>query len=159
MAVNLPPEHWGIRTIAAYERIEQIGEGAYGRVFRARNKYTNEIVAMKKIRIKDESQGLPLTAIREIKILKKLSHPAMVKLKEIVTSKSREDLDEDDDPNGEPWATGPVSRAAGNLFLVLEYCAHDLSGLLDARYPFGPRALKSLAQQLLAALRYVHDQR
>ncbi|ONM23207.1 Cyclin-dependent kinase C-2 [Zea mays] len=47
---------------------------------------TNEIVALKKIRMDNEREGFPITAIREIKILKKLHHQNVIKLKEIVTS-------------------------------------------------------------------------
>mmetsp|Transcript_3647 Transcript_3647/g.6452 ORF Transcript_3647/g.6452 Transcript_3647/m.6452 type:complete len:221 (+) Transcript_3647:274-936(+) len=47
----------------------------------------------------------------------------------------------------------------GNLFLVLEYVSHDLTGLLDVAYKFGEREIKCIFRQLLEALRYMHDQK
>lgn len=47
-----------------FHRIEKIGEGTYGVVYKGRNKITNQIVAMKKIRLESEDEGIPSTAIR-----------------------------------------------------------------------------------------------
>jgi serine/threonine protein kinase len=51
-----------------YERIAQIGEGTYGFVFMARDKKTNQIVALKKVRMEAEKDGFPVTALREIQV-------------------------------------------------------------------------------------------
>lgn len=51
------------------------------------DKVTGEIVALKRINTEQEENGFPITAIREVKILKALEHKNIVKLKEIVTSK------------------------------------------------------------------------
>ena len=83
-------------SLSCYRRIEQIGEGTYGQVYKALDLRTSTPVALKKIRIHNETQGLPATAIREIKILKALRHHNMVELLEIITSKGRENMDEDD---------------------------------------------------------------
>ena len=48
---------------------------------------TGEIVALKRINTEAEENGFPITAIREVKILKALNHPNIVQLKEMVTSK------------------------------------------------------------------------
>lgn len=53
----------------------------------AQDKDTREIVALKRIKTDQEENGFPITAIREVKILKALNHPNILKLKEIVTSK------------------------------------------------------------------------
>lgn len=47
-----------------FEKIEKIGEGTYGVVYKGRNKITGEVVAMKKIRLESEDEGIPSTAIR-----------------------------------------------------------------------------------------------
>lgn len=47
-----------------FHRIEKIGEGTYGIVYKGRNKITGQIVAMKKIRLESEDEGIPSTAIR-----------------------------------------------------------------------------------------------
>ena len=61
-----------------FQKIEKIGEGTYGVVFKGRNLKTDEIVAMKKIRLESEDEGVPSTAIREISLLKELQHPNIV---------------------------------------------------------------------------------
>lgn len=64
---------------AQYEKLERAGEGTYGVVFKARDRYTNEIVALKKIRLEQEDEGVPSTAIREISFLKELRHDNVVR--------------------------------------------------------------------------------
>ena len=63
-----------------FVKIEKIGEGTYGVVFKGKNTKTGEIVAMKKIRLESEDEGVPSTAIREISLLKELQHPNIVGL-------------------------------------------------------------------------------
>ena len=53
--------------------------GTYGVVYKGRNRKTDKIVAMKKIRLESEEEGVPSTAIREISVLKELSHPNVVR--------------------------------------------------------------------------------
>lgn len=65
--------------VSDYEKIEKIGEGTYGVVYKARNKLTGKMVALKKIRLDSEEEGVPSTAIREISLLKELKHPNIVK--------------------------------------------------------------------------------
>ena len=62
-----------------YEKIEKIGEGTYGIVYKAKDNVTQELVAVKKIRLENEEEGMPSTAMREISILKELKHPNIVK--------------------------------------------------------------------------------
>ena len=52
--------------------------GTYGVVYKGRNKKTNQIVALKKIRLESEDEGVPSTAVREISLLKELVHPNIV---------------------------------------------------------------------------------
>lgn len=72
-----------------YQRIGKIGEGTYGVVYKARNKNTNQIVALKNIRLDHEDEGIPSTAVREISLLKELQHPNIVCLKDIVSTESK----------------------------------------------------------------------
>ena len=53
-----------------FHKIEKIGEGTYGIVYKATDKITDQVVALKKIRLETESEGVPSTAIREISLLK-----------------------------------------------------------------------------------------
>jgi cyclin-dependent kinase len=63
----------------AYQKLEKVGEGTYGVVYKAKNRETGDIVALKKIRLEREDEGVPSTAIREISLLKELQHPNIVR--------------------------------------------------------------------------------
>ena len=64
--------------IDKYKKLEKLGEGTYGVVYKAQDKVTGEFVALKKIRLEKEDDGVPSTAIREISLLKSLKHPNIV---------------------------------------------------------------------------------
>ena len=64
--------------IDRYQKMEKLGEGTYGVVYKAIDKITGETVALKKIRLEKEDDGVPSTAIREISLLKSLKHPNVV---------------------------------------------------------------------------------
>jgi serine/threonine protein kinase len=49
---------WGSRSVDFFEKIEQIGEGTYGQVYMAREKATGEVVALKKVRMDNEKEGV-----------------------------------------------------------------------------------------------------
>uniref|UniRef100_A0A0A9YBD1 cyclin-dependent kinase n=1 Tax=Lygus hesperus TaxID=30085 RepID=A0A0A9YBD1_LYGHE len=68
-----------------YIRLEKVGEGTYGVVYKAKDKVTRQIVALKKIRLDAEDEGIPPTAIREISILREIQHPNVVSLKDVIT--------------------------------------------------------------------------
>lgn len=61
-----------------YQKMDKLGEGTYGVVYKAIDKVTGETVALKKIRLEKEDDGVPSTAIREISLLKSLKHPNVV---------------------------------------------------------------------------------
>lgn len=62
-----------------YQKIDKpVGEGTYGVVYRAKERATGEIVALKKIRLEVEDEGIPSTALREISLLKELRHKNVV---------------------------------------------------------------------------------
>lgn len=60
------------------QKLETIGSGTYGIVYKGKVKDTNELIAIKKIKIELESEGVPSTALREICILRELKHPKVV---------------------------------------------------------------------------------
>jgi len=61
-----------------YKKLEKLGEGTYGLVYKAQNIETGEFVAIKKMKLEKEDDGVPSTAIREISLLKNLKHPNVV---------------------------------------------------------------------------------
>jgi cyclin-dependent kinase len=113
-----------------------IGEGTYGLVYKAKNKKTNELVALKKIRLESEDEGTPSTAVREISILKQLQHPNIVQLQEVIHTES-------------------------SLTLVFEFLDQDLKNFLDACGEKGidDYTIKSFLYQLLQGIAYTHKHR
>ncbi|XP_037933991.1 cyclin-dependent kinase 12 [Teleopsis dalmanni] len=133
---------WGERCVDVFKMIAQIGEGTYGQVYKARDNHTNEMVALKKVRLEHEKEGFPITAVREIKILRQLNHPNIVNLHEIVTDK--QDALE-------------FRKDKGSFYLVFEYMDHDLMGLLESgMVVFNDENNASIMKQLLNGLNYCH---
>eukprot|EP00976_Prorocentrum_cordatum_P075385 1181891-Prorocentrum_minimum.AAC.3 len=106
----------------------------------AKEKATGEIVALKKVRMDNEREGFPITAIREIKILKSLNHKNVVKLKEIVTSKESSGTKIEPLANSKTQDVFVLSRrfvsddfASTTAMRRLRgrYMDHDLTGLAD----------------------------
>ena len=57
-------------------------------VYKAKDRRSNQIYALKKVRLEKEKEGFPVTTVREIKILRQLdNHQNIIKLREIVTDK------------------------------------------------------------------------
>lgn len=81
--------------------------GTYGVVYKGKHKKTGEIVAMKKIRLESDDEGIPSTAIREISLLKELTHPNIVSLIDVLMEESR-------------------------LYLIFEYLTMDLKKYMDS---------------------------
>jgi len=64
--------------LARYTKMGRLGEGTYGIVYKGQDKITGEIVAMKKIRLASEDEGVPSNTLREVSFLKELAHPNVV---------------------------------------------------------------------------------
>ena len=72
-----------------YQKIEKLGEGTYGIVYKAQNRDSGDIVALKRIRLDNEEEGVPCTAIREISLLKELKHPNIVRLLDVIHTEKK----------------------------------------------------------------------
>ncbi|PPS04071.1 hypothetical protein GOBAR_AA16588 [Gossypium barbadense] len=128
----------GCRSVFEYEKLNKISEGTYGIVYRAKDKLTGEIVALKKVKILDlrdlEEYGFPVISLREINILASFHHPSIVKSREVV-------VDDHD-----------------NVYMVMEYMEHDLKWLMDSmKRRFSTSDVKCLMLQLLEGVKYLHD--
>lgn len=76
------------RSVYSYERLNQIEEGTYGVVFRARDKQTGDIVALKRLKLDEEKYGFPITALREINALIACKHDNVVGIREVVVGET-----------------------------------------------------------------------
>ena len=123
------------RSVSDFEKLNRIGEGTYGIVYRARDLKTGEVVALKKIRMENEKEGLPICSVREIGLLLQLRHKNIVELTDVV-----------------------VGRDLENMFLVMKYCEQDLATLIDnMKVPFIESQVKCIMIQLLDGLAYLHQ--
>lgn len=118
-----------------YTTAEKVGKGTYGVVFKAKDKKTGELVALKTIQL-DEDEGIPSTAVREIALLKYLKHPNVVALHDVI-------------------------HMADKLTMVFEFLELDLKKYLDACGSNGLEVItvKSLLYQLLSGVAFCHKQR
>mmetsp|Transcript_9304 Transcript_9304/g.40591 ORF Transcript_9304/g.40591 Transcript_9304/m.40591 type:complete len:367 (-) Transcript_9304:55-1155(-) len=128
----------GCRSVENYERLNFVDEGTYGRVWRARDIESGTIYALKQVKLSKESEGFPITCLREINILLSLRHENIVHVREVVVGSSM-DL----------------------IFMVMEYCEHDLKEVLESmkkrKQQYSPSEVKSLMQQLLAGVNHLHE--
>ncbi|KAI1289563.1 Cyclin-dependent kinase 2 [Halotydeus destructor] len=125
----------GLEIDHSFNKIEKIGEGSYGVVYKAKDRSNGNVVALKKIRLDTEAEGVPSTAIREIALLKDLDHDNVVRLFDVV-------------------------HCEKNLFLVFEYLDQDLKKLLDSTTSGLPAAtVKSYLWQLLQGISHCHAHR
>ncbi len=70
---------FGLSNLTRYTKKAKVGRGAYGVVYRALDSVTGNLVAIKKIKLEVETEGIPSTALREITILRYLDDPNIVK--------------------------------------------------------------------------------
>ena len=118
-----------------YQKLEKVGEGTYGMVYKAKNRETGEIVALKRIRLDSIDEGVPCTAIREISLLKELVHPHIVRLYDVIYTERK-------------------------LTLVFEFLDQDLKKFMDFN---GGRlnalTIRTLMSHLLEGIAFCHEHR
>ena len=132
------PSIYGCRSVEEFHCLNKIEEGTYGVVFRARDKKTNEIVALKRLKMEREKEGFPITSLREINTLLISQHQNVVHVREIV-----------------------VGSNMNRIFIVMDFVEHDMKALMETmrqkKQHFLPGEVKCLMQQLLSAIAHLHD--
>lgn len=125
-----------------YKRTELLGQGTYGKVYKAEHIETGRIVALKKTILSTDDEGVPATTLREVSILRSLDSPYIVRLEEVVHSEVR---------SGSPI-----------LYLIFEFLDYDLKQFMTKRYGKGvgiePDLAKHFCFQILLGLRQCHAQ-
>ena len=116
-----------------YKIIKTVGDGAYGSVAKGVNKQSGETVAIKKMKKKFYSWEEAM-ALREIKSLRKMNNPSIVKLKEVI-------------------------RVNDDLYFVFEFMDNNVYELIKDRTKNLPEEkVKSILYQTLQGLAYCHKQ-
>jgi len=112
-----------------------LGEGTYGKVYKAKCSQTGRSVALKKMKLEAEEEGVPSTAIREIALLKQLNHANVVELIDVFCSTRK-------------------------LVLAFEFCDNDLKKYMRSRgRHLEPPTIKSFCHQLCQGMDYCHSNR
>ncbi|XP_053546530.1 cyclin-dependent kinase 11B isoform X7 [Bombina bombina] len=129
------PALQGCRSVEEFQCLNRIEEGTYGVVYRAKDRKTDEIVALKRLKMEKEKEGFPITSLREINTILKAQHPNIVTVREIV-----------------------VGSNMDKIYIVMNYVEHDLKSLMETmKQPFLPGEVKTLMIQLLRGVRHLHD--
>jgi len=118
------------------EEIQKVGSGTYGDVYKGKLKGSSEIIAIKKIKIDLENEGIPSTALREITILRELQHPNIIELKDVICNNNK-------------------------LYLLFEFAEYDLRKYLEEfeHKNLEEETIKSFLYQILDALAYCHSKK
>ncbi|KAH9311646.1 hypothetical protein KI387_026681, partial [Taxus chinensis] len=126
---------WIPRSAESYEKLDKIGQGTYSNVYKARDRETGKIVALKKVRFDTSEQESVRFMAREIKILRRLDHPNIVKLEGLANS-----------------------RMQYSLYLVFEYMESDLASIISRPdVKLTEAQVKCYMQQLLQGLEHCHE--
>ncbi|GLJ26581.1 hypothetical protein SUGI_0515410 [Cryptomeria japonica] len=126
---------WTPRSAESYDKLDKIGQGTYSNVYKARDRETGRIVALKKVRFDTSEQESVRFMAREIKILRRLDHPNIVKLEGLAKS-----------------------RMQYSLYLVFEYMESDLASIISrADVKLTEAQVKCYMQQLLQGLEHCHE--
>ncbi|KAJ3008233.1 Cyclin-dependent kinase 10 [Thoreauomyces humboldtii] len=93
-SISLSSSFRGAATsVDTYQKLNRIGEGTYGIVYRARHRTSGDVVALKRIRMDQEQEtGMPLSSLREISLLKSLRHENIVRVLDVVVGKGLENI-------------------------------------------------------------------
>lgn len=144
-----------------YREDKKLGQGTFGEVYKGVHLATQRQIAMKKILVNVEKDLFPITAQREIVILKRLNHKNIIKLIEMVydyapdSSSSRAA-----EVKSLSTAAGPPASPSKHFYMILPYMVADLSGILhNPRITLEMPDIKNIMLQVLEGVNYIHCQK
>ena len=116
-----------------YQILGNIGEGTYSTVFKAVDQRTDQVVALKRVKIRKAEEGLPKEFVREIESLQRLLHENIIKVEEVFIGKT-------------------------NINIVYPFCECDLDQIMSAKIvkPLTISQIRFLMKQLLTGLKQMH---
>ncbi|XP_029163947.1 cyclin-dependent kinase 4-like [Nylanderia fulva] len=150
-----------LREHASYEDLSVIGNGAYGTVYKAKDKSSGQIVALKKVRVPLTDDGLPMSTLREIAALKSLEryeHPNIVRLLDVCQG------DYLHLPSGDGEQSERLDRGL-TLWLVFEHVERDLASYIanyrdsSPRSGISPYLVRQMLKEILYGVEFLHSHR
>ncbi|CAI9753107.1 unnamed protein product [Fraxinus pennsylvanica] len=124
-----------LTTADSYEKLAKVGHGTYSNVYKARDKSTGKVVALKKVRFDTSEPGSVKFMAREIIMLRHLDHPNIIKLEGIATS-----------------------RMQYSLYLIFDFMPSDLTKVISrSEGRLTAPQIKCYMQQLLSGLQHCHE--
>lgn len=118
-----------------FEKLNKLGEGSYGEVYKVFDKQRNQILALKKIKLGEDEEGIPSTALREITLLRELHHKNIVNLCDLI-----------------------YKFQERKLYLLFEYIDTDLRKFVDShRESLPPKLVRSIFREIVEGVDYCHE--
>ena len=134
----------------SYKFLNRVAEGTYGVVFRAEDKKSGEICALKRLKMEKEREGFPITSLREIVTLLKGQFLFFFGLCNFCLAAKHENV-----INVLEICVGSTKD---KIFIAMEFLEHDLKGLMETmKSKFTIGEVKTLMRQLLAGVGHLHD--
>lgn len=119
--------------LSRYQIQHEIGKGSYGIVYKARDLETSTTIALKKLQIRDSQGGFSNSILREVSLLRQLSHPNIVSIKDFFTHEESD-------------------------YITFEYLSIDLRNFMNSISTRLPEsAIKFYTHQILKGLSYCHN--
>ncbi|SMN20873.1 similar to Saccharomyces cerevisiae YPR161C SGV1 Cyclin (Bur2p)-dependent protein kinase that functions in transcriptional regulation [Maudiozyma saulgeensis] len=150
---------YGVTKFLKHYQVEKkLGQGTFGSVYLGSHLETQRQVAMKRILVNEENDLFPITAQREITILKKLNHKNIIKLIEMVFDSPPDSQSGDGDVSKEPNSLNSTTKTNNKFFyMILPYMVSDLAGILhNPRITLTMSEIKNIMLQLLEGINYMH---
>lgn len=118
-----------------FQKIQKLGEGSYGKVYKTFDTLKRQVVALKKIKLGEEDEGIPPTAIREMSILRELAHNNIIHLCDLIYEFKKR-----------------------KLYLIFEYMDFDLRKFIDSQTAAIPvHLIRSIFGEIVKGVDYCHE--